>query len=391
MSKPKVCLLAVCTLVTLAVLLVSSQGAQTAQQPTAMPEDRVLVGVNYFAGWWPELPNKWHGKGWSEQESDWRLQHPERDPLPGIYNDQATMDREIAAAAEHAVDFFAILWYYPVPKSKEETVARRLNRGLDCFLKSSQSHRLHFMVEYCNHSQFAARSDSQWEECVATWVVAMRHPSYLRVGGRPVFKFQDAGGFLIQNDRDVARCQSRIDALRQAVRMAGLGEMLIGGGIMSRSKIGSAGPIPRLFDFTATYMSVPPVEPRDEEYSYARLAEEARAARASHAGDPIPWVPYLATSWNPRPWTHPQAAAHHRTFFRFPTRAEWTDELRGLCEDFAKYPLLGLPLPGNHRQKVVTIYAWNEFGEGGILAPTKANGAMMLEAVRDVFGSGSSR
>ena len=90
----------------------------------------------------------------------------------------------------------------------------------------------------------------------------------------------------------------------------------------------------------------------------------------------------------PAPWTHPHADPNHRRFFTFPTRGEWTTELRAIRDDFAKYPGLGLPLPGNRRQKVFTIYAWNEFGEGGIVAPTRGDGSMKLEAIRAVFSSG---
>ena len=43
--------------------------------------DDTLVGVNYFAGWWKELPNKWHGQGWSVKDPDWRPKHPNRVPL----------------------------------------------------------------------------------------------------------------------------------------------------------------------------------------------------------------------------------------------------------------------------------------------------------------------
>jgi hypothetical protein len=32
------------------------------------------------------------------------------------------------------------------------------------------------------------------------------------------------------------------------------------------------------------------------------------------------------------------------------------------------------------------IYAWNEFGEGGIVAPTRGEQSMKLEAIRAVFG-----
>lgn len=61
--------------------------------------DDTLVVVNYFAGWWEVMPNKWHEEG----GSDWREKYPERVPVLGEYNDQATMDKEIAAAADHAV------------------------------------------------------------------------------------------------------------------------------------------------------------------------------------------------------------------------------------------------------------------------------------------------
>ena len=41
-------------------------------------------------------------------------------------------------------------------------------------------------------------------------------------------------------------------------------------------------------------------------------------------------------------------------------------------------------------QKAFTIYAWNEFGEGGIVAPTKGRGHMMLQCIKDVFGTSDS-
>jgi len=369
------------------LVLVAASAAAASPAGAASPaaQREILVGVNYFAGWWPELPNKWHGHGWTTQEPDWRPQNPDRDPLLGAYNDQPTMDREIAAAVDHGVDFFAILWYFPSPGTKEAADARRLDRGLTCFLRSPQAGRLRFIVEYCNHAGFAAATDAEWKACLPAWLDALRHSSYLRVGGRLVFKIHDAAGFVRQHDGDVVRCRARLDALRAAVRAAGLGEMLIGGGIMGRSQIRAGSPAAKLFDFTATYMSIPPTEVRDAEYPYARLAEEARAARPFHAGDPIPWVPYLAAGWNPRPWTHPQADENHRRFFQFPTRQQWAAELRELAADFAKYPGLGLPLPGGGRQKVFTIYAWNEFGEGGILAPTVGRGWTLLDALREAF------
>jgi hypothetical protein len=360
-------------------------GALSAAEADA--RDRALVGVNYFAGWWSELPNKWHGHGWTAQEPDWRPLHPERVPTSGEYNVQATMDREIAVAASHGVNFFSILWYYPQPGSGKEVEAERLNRGLQTYLASTNAGRMRFMVEYCNAEAFSATNDAQWSEAIRAWLPALRHPSALRVDGRLVFKVHDAYRFVMGNGADAVRCRRQLDTLRGAVREAGLGEMVIGCGVMSRTTLAPDAVVAKVFDFTATYMSIPAVEVREAEHPYEALAAEARTARTLHARDPIPWVPYLAAGWNPRPWTHPGADPNHRRFFAFPTRAEWTAELAAVREELAKGARLGIPRRDGTLCPAFTIYAWNEFGEGGIVAPTRGSGAMMLEALRDVFGA----
>jgi hypothetical protein len=88
----------------------------------------------------------------------------------------------------------------------------------------------------------------------------------------------------------------------------------------------------------------------------------------------------LAAGWCPRPWNDP------RPCFKFPTRAEWEAELRDMKSGLASGANLGLPLSGGGRQKLFTIYAWNEFGEGGIVAPTRGEQTLKLDAIRAVFG-----
>jgi hypothetical protein len=370
---------------TTSLLLASLLPALVAAAHSGNAMDRPLVGVNYFAGWWDSLPNKWHGKGWTAEEPDWRPQFPDRVPLLGEYNDQATMDREIAAAAAHGVDFFSILWYFPQPGSRLEPQGRLLNRGLENYLASPNAGRMRFMIEYCNADNFSATTDAEWSECVKTWVAAMKHPAYLRVDGRLVFKVHGADQFLRTHDRSLEKCRHRLQELRDAVRGAGLGEMVIGGGIMSRNKVTPGTLVAQLFDFTGTYMSIPEVEVVEQDLPYSVLAAETRTARTLHAEDPVPWMPCLAAGWNPRPWTHPKADPNHRRFFAFPSRSDWTEELQALKADFHKYPQFGLPKRDGTRQPAFTIYAWNEFGEGGIVAPTHGGQYMKLEAIREVF------
>jgi hypothetical protein len=339
-------------------------------------EKDVLVGVNYFPGWWKPLPNKWQ----DQHGEDWRLRFPERVPSLGEYNDQETMGREIKAAADASVDFFSILWYYNPPGHERERNVSLTESGLANFMASPEAPRLRFMIEFCNHPPFDVPTDVDWDRCVATWLKAFRHQSYLRVGGRLVFKVHGGHFFLQQNGGDPVRARARLDALRQAVRQAGLGEMLIGGGVGSAEHIGPGHPLAKLFDFTATYMEVPNLKQTADDYPYETLAKMAREARQVHATDALPYVPYLAAGWCPRPWNDSRAC------FKFPTRPEWEAELRNMQSGLAAAANLGLPLPGGGRQKLFTIYAWNEFGEGGIVAPTRGEQTMKLDAIRAVFG-----
>ena len=167
--------------------------------------------------------------------------------------------------------------------------------------------------------------------------------------------------------------------------------MIIGTGISGQTPpLGKNWPPADIFDFTGTYMCVPAVDPHQEDYPYSLVARQRQTAVKNRVSDPIPWMPYVAAGWNPRPWAHPNGAAHHRTFFAFPTRKEFTDELKAAQDALSRNPSLGLPRKDGTQQKAFTIYAWNEYGEGGIIAPTKGRGYMMLECIKDVFGKDSA-
>ena len=171
------------------VLLVCVASATGASKPPPRP----LVGINYFAGWWKGAGDKW----FNSNGTDWRPLYPERVPLLGEYNTQATMDAEIAAAADAGVDFFQILWYDDYPRERAPN-ARFLNRGVTEFMASPNSHRMSFYIEWCNSQpRFGVHNDSEWQTMIhRDWLPAMAHPSYLRVGGALVFKIINAGSFL---------------------------------------------------------------------------------------------------------------------------------------------------------------------------------------------------
>jgi hypothetical protein len=194
-----------------------------------------------------------------------------------------------------------------------------------------------------------------------------------------VFKIHGLDYFYKQNGDDPGKVKARLDAFRRIAKESGLSNPLISGGVMPGGVPSPARVAP--FDFVTTYMDMPSLPQRPEVYPYELLikhAEDGWLRYAEHTSKP--YVPYVPSGWDPRPWRDP------RPSFAFPTREEWTAALKRVKAALDKYPKLGIPVPGGGRKKMLLIYAWNEFGEGGIMAPTRGDKDMKLEAVREVFG-----
>ncbi len=345
--------------------------ARCAQRST---EPEYLVGIYYFSGWWREPPNKYFTAG-----ADWRTNYPGRAALLGEYNEPATMDREITAAAGNGVGFFQFLWYYQGNAEGRDAHQDKLNEGLRLFLTSPKNRELKFTVEYVNHPPFGITEDAEWEKACKIWCNAMKNPSYLRVGGRPVFKIHGADFFLQQNGNDSTRVAKRLEVLRQTAQEAGLPDPLIGGGVMAGAV--ASGAAYASYDFLTTYMDMPNLPVQDKPYSYERLLEFAERGWTNYARtSKKPYVPYVPSGWDPRPWKDPRAA------YDLPNKEQWLTALRDVKSALDAYPNLGIPCGAGRRQKMLLIYAWNEFGEGGIVAPTRGDGDMKLRAIRAVFG-----
>ncbi len=342
-----------------------------------MNNKEYLVGINYFNGWWRNEPNKWnpHGK-------DWRMEYPERIPLLGMYNDQATMDAEIQAAQEYGVDFFQILWYPPDQSAEQSTsnAVEYLNTGIGYFMESSVRKDLKFTFEYCNHEPFAITDLAEWEETCEYLSSVLSHPSYLKVGGRPVFKIHGFQQFVEQCGNSYTQAKKFIDILRNRLIEDGVGELLLTAGITVDIDLEPLQEYMDLFDFFSTYMGV--IEERDPHttYPYEKLSSLA-VEGAKRFADELdkPYMPYIPSGWNPRPWNEP------RPSFDLPDRKQWNSALTAIKELLDSEDALHLPDGTPEGQKVCNIYAWNEFGEGGMVAPTVGERYMKLEEIKKVF------
>ena len=117
-------------------------------------------------------------------------------------------------------------------------------------------------------------------------------------------------------------------------------------------------------------------------FPYEECARYQAAARGNHTNDTVPYVASVIAGFDPRPWEE------HAPSFAAPTAAEWEAALRqakaaverpGSNFGFPDARAPGGVVPG------FTIYAWNEYGEGGITAPTRRDGFMKLQTIAKVF------
>ena len=377
-----------------AVLLALQLAAGAASVPSARP----LVGINYFAGWWRGVGDKWFDP--RNASFDWRPAYPQRAPLLGQYNTQATMDAEIVAAAGAGVDFFQFLYYDNYNSSTasngREPNTEFANRGLTNFLTSPHAGKMHFFIEWCNaQPHFGVQNDSDWQHLVHNvFLPAMKHPSYLRVGGALVFKIINAGMFLkFDCGMNHTLAQERWAGFRAAARAQGLGEMIIGAGMAPDDMTAVAWWGGEQYNWTGLYAAVDDdaasfagqVLPWKNESDFVDANRRRHAATNLAAG--VPFVPMVMSGWDPRPW-HEQRAS-----FEFPTVGEWEAELRRVQAQLSTGGVanLGFPLPGGQLQPAFNVYSWNEFGEGGIMAPSHGWDYTRLEAITKVFGMPSAQ
>jgi len=336
----------------------------------------VLVGANYFNGWWEETPNKWQD---DITRNNWLENFPQRRPLLGEYNSQEVMDKEIKAASEYGIDFFQILWYFLNKQTDTTQACPKINKALDYYVNSPNANTMRFSIEFCNSSPFEVKDFSDWDKCIDIWLKYMKHPAYLRVGGKAVFKVHSAGGFW-GDAGGFENAKKWIAHLRERAKDAGIGELLIGCG--SPGIVWEEDWPWKIFDYSNDYMRVPEIAASENDYPFDVLAKYIIELRGAQRFDKMPLMPFMAAGWNPRPWKgHAQ-----RPSFTMPTRQQWVRELERTAFDIENMNNMSFPIENGQKQKIFVIYAWNEYGEGGILAPTQGEQYMKLEGIRQVFG-----
>lgn len=329
---------------------------------TNPPEQPISLGAYYFNGWRPD----------SRHVTPFLADSfPDREPIWGwVTNTQEVMNAQIDEAADAGLSFFSFCWYYSKSKPLEQT-----NTIIKTYLNSPNRNRLKYCLLVANHPHNEIGAND-WQKATTEWIRQFKSSSYLTVDGKPLIIFFDVSS-LIEKFNGAENVREAFDIFRKQAQKDGLKGVMIAA-CPSPSKSGIKKAEACGFDVITAY-NYPGVgfnegESRQTPIDSLITAEKRiwdRVARVSK----LPYIPASTLNWDPRPW------ADSADYF---TKRHYVGYSSGSVYKSTK-SLIQWVL--NNRDNTIKepiglLYAWNEYGEGAWLTPSKNSKDNLLDGVK---------
>ena len=327
------------------------------------------IGVFYFPGWESQSKYWKDIKGLPDSRSP-NVPWPDREPLLGYYaeEDVKVAEQHIEWASQYGVTFFAYDWYW-------DGKSTFLNHAIDNFLKASNNSKLKFSLLWANHSD-VPKSLKEFDEMVAFWLKHyLAHPQYFKINDKPVI-FVFSGSQLEANAKKFGwSVNSLFQRANEIARSAGLPGIFFIATTNAKpsdeleNKLAGQG-------FSA-YSGWNYVQSKDKSQvaDYQSMVETYldfyKAARNTKGA--LPYIAPASPGWDSRPWHGTTAVVRNNS-----TPEKFKQMLLG-AKQLIDANKTNVP-------NIVMIEAWNEFGEGAYIEPTKKWGFEYLKTIKDVFG-----
>ena len=341
---------------------------------------RLKLGAYYFAGWAGHNP---HDDG--KPENAWAKDMPThytkmlateyagRTPIWGWRDDTLElMERQIDLAADNGVSFFSFCWYW---SDNKKAINLKAIEGdskhlpMQLFMKARNRNRMEFCLLVANHAGHEIIGPEAWKQAADYWITLFRHPSYLRVGGKPLLViFSPAGA-----NKEGLAC------LQEAAKKAGLPGVAIA--CCGNGKPEDGYSIRTDYNVTpkGTWTKI------SERHSFQEIIDAN--AQAWHGTVEQPTIPLITQGWDRRPWEAPNGEGYANG-----VAVSWyfdkgtPEQFGGLVERMATWMEANPAVVTKDR--LALVYAWNEIGEGGWLVPCRddPDGAYLKAIRRVVLG-----
>ncbi len=363
-------------LMTGALALAGWMGGADAQE--AKP--RIKLGAYYFAGWagkcacddgTPE--NAWAKGMPTHYTKRLATEFAGRTPLWGWRDDtQELMEKQIDLAADHGVAFFSFCWYWhdnkgPINTKAIEEDPKHAPMGL--FMKAKNSKRMEFCLLVANHGGFEIVGLEAWKQAADYWMTLFKHPSYLRVEGKPLLVIFSPKG---ANKEGLAY-------LQEAARKAGFPGVAVAGCAGGKTEDG--------FSIRTHYNVTPKgtwASKNSERHPYQELVDANVQTWQAVAGQQF--IPVVTQGWDRRPWEGIGGLGPKGSTVSWYYDKGAPGAFGGTLEKLAQW--MEANPAQTTKDRLALVYAWNEIGEGGWLVPCKddPDGAYLKAIRRVVFG-----
>ncbi len=325
------------------------------------------VGVYYFDGW--------AGKNRHSDTAEWaknapelltqRLveEFPDREPIWGWRDDSLSiMEQQINVAADNGIYFFAFDWYWH--NRKEDIEKDPKNGCVNLFLNAKNNNRMKFCLLVANHQGFEIKGDEEWKRAADIWLPLLKDKRHLTVDGKPlIIIFLPKGG-----------SKEGFEYLQKIAKDAGLPGVAIAACYEGSREMG--------YTHRTLYNCGPGYHKGAKEFQYSELAEFNRSMGWGVGSPEQPCIPCVTSGWDLRPWEGPKGISKNTPlsyYFIGRTPELFKEMVQEAIEWMQKNP------EKTTREKIMLIYAWNEYGEGGYIAPTKGDkDGSYLKALRSV-------
>lgn len=298
-------------------------------------------------------------------------------------DDPKVMEKWINAATDHGVNVFIFDWYWfdggPFLESS-------LNNG---FLKAKNNRKMNFYIMWANHDVkknywnvyrnpddesvlWEGKTDWKNFKIIVKQVIDQyfKQPNYLKIDGKPIFSIYNLKNF-IQTFGSIDEARKGLEYFRSEVKKAGFPDlhvqMITGAGLPSD-------------DFTQQVLTLGVNSitqynwggPHPDDYiKWYSIAME-RLWKCDNY--PIPYFPNASIGWDNTP--------------RFPkVGKEDVIHYNNTPQSFATVLQKAKEYADAHpkQPKIITVFSWNEWIEGGYLLPDMKYGFGYLEAVKEVM------
>lgn len=355
------------------------------------------IGAFYFPGW--STPG-----GGPNAAAPWAVIPENRIPLIGAFDEtlQEVADYNLTLAKDYGIKFFAYDWYADIVGG---AYVPMLAHAINNHQSSTVTDKPRFCVNFCIQTNAEKFNPTTWGAIYRVWVDQyFSDANYQTFDGKPLVMIFDAATFQGCMGGNTAGVDAALDEARAYAVSRGFAGIHFVGLQSDTTNYWMTQCEAASWDGISSYTVF---------FKYENYGDTPGAAPLNYAAldDAIygPNVDSVHSWWgnsgyaNPPAWPSPALSSlgwpgRSIASFIAPIAAGYDErpwnsdsQLAGIPTDaqFEAHLIKARSAIDAYRDKTHgfgIITAWNEFGEGQYLVPTKANGFGRLQAVRRVFG-----